>query len=125
MLVARRVVLALIALVFAAITVPSLFAPDVMAEGLGYALGNVDARNEFRAVYVGVWLATAALFALAARRPDDRSLYLACMLLLGGQVVGRLLALAFDGPPTVRILPFFVVEAIGAAVLVALRPRAP
>ncbi len=120
---ARRVVLATVALAFGGIAVASLFAPDVMAQGLGYRLDNVDARSEFRAVYVGVWLATCAVFAGAARRPDDRARFAVCVLLLGGQVLGRTLSLVLDGAPTMKVLPWFGIEVLGVVVLLALRPR--
>ena len=68
---ARRVLLALTALVFLGVAVGSLVAPHEMAAGLGYRLDNVDALNEFRAVYVGMWLAMAALLALAFRRIEE------------------------------------------------------
>ncbi len=121
---ARRILLALVALVFAAIAVGSLVVPHEMAKGLGYTLANTDALNEFRAIYVGLWLATAAIFALAARRVENALLGDVCALLLLGQVAGRVASLLIDGAPSERIWPIFAVELIGGLALLAVRPSA-
>jgi hypothetical protein len=120
---ARRFVLAIVAIVFGAIALASLIVPDTMADGLGYRLDNVDARNEFRAIYVGLWLATCTIFAASARRPDDRSLFFVCVLLLAGQVAGRLGSLALDGVPSMKVATPFMVETLGVVALFLLRPR--
>lgn len=112
--VTRRIILALTALVFAAVAVGSLLAPHEMAEGLGYTLASSDALNEFRAIYVGLWLATASIFALASRRVENALLGDLCALLLIGQVAGRMASLVLDGPPSERIWPMFAAE--GSAV---------
>ncbi len=114
---ARQGVLGLVGAVYALIAVASFVAPDTMAAGLGYRLDNVDARNEYSAIYVGLWLATALIFGLSARRPRDRSLLLVCLLLIAGQVVGRLAAAATAGLPTARLLPPSLIEAVGTLVL--------
>jgi len=118
----RRILLAIVALVFAAIAIGSLVAPHEMAEGLGYTLANRDALNEFRAIYVGLWLATAALFALASRRVENALLGDLCALLLLGQVAGRVVSLVLDGAPSERIWPIFAAELVGGIALVAFRP---
>jgi ABC-type thiamin/hydroxymethylpyrimidine transport system permease subunit len=120
----RRLILALIALVFAAVALGSLVAPHELAEGLGYTLANTDALNEFRAIYVGLWLATAAIFALAAGRVANALLGDVCALLLLGQVAGRLVSLVLDGPPSERIWPMFAAELIGGVALLVVRPSA-
>ena len=125
MLLARRALLVIVAFVFAAIAIASRAMPDTMADGLGYRLDNIDAQNEYSAIYVGLWLATCAIFVSAARKPEDRSLYMVCVLLLAGQTVGRVLSVVIDGVPSVKTAPAFVVEAIGVVALLALRPRSP
>lgn len=119
---ARQVLLGIVALVFTGIAVASLIAPHTMADGLGYTLTNVDALSEFRAIYVGLWLATAALFVVAIRRIDDPLLGDLGGILVLGQVFGRVLSLVIDGPPTARIWPIFVLEAIGGLAILAVRP---
>ena len=119
---ARRTILGLAALVFAAVAFGSLTAPQKMAEGLGYSLANADGLNEFRAIYVGLWLATAALLALAARRVENALLGDVCALLLLGRVAGRVASLVLDGPPSERIWPMFAVELLAGVALLAIRP---
>ncbi|MDP2339850.1 MAG: DUF4345 domain-containing protein [Deltaproteobacteria bacterium] len=120
----HRVVLAVTGLVYLVIAVASLVVPDAMAAGLGYRLDNADAHNEYAAVYVGLWTATALIFAIAARRPDDRTLLLVCLLLVAGQVVGRTAGIALHGLPSARLLPSIVVEIVGTLVLGWLLRRA-
>ena len=107
---------------FTGVAVGSALAPHKMAAGLGYTLDNVDALNEFRAIYVGLWLATAGLLIIALRRINDPLLGdLGAMLVLG-QTSGRLLSLLLDGTPSVRIWPLFILEAIGGLALLIVRP---
>jgi len=110
---ARQVLLALTALVFTGIAVGSVFAPHEMAGGVGYSLDNVDALSEFRAVYVGLWLATAVLLVVALRRIHEAVLGDLCAILVLGQTGGRLLSLLLDGTPSGRVWPVFILEAVG------------
>ena len=119
---ARQVVLGLTALVFLGIAAGSLVAPHAMAHGLGYRLDSIDALSEFRAIYVGLWLATALLMLVAARRAELTILGDLAGLLVLGQVLGRLVSLVLDGMPSARIWAPFVLEAIGGLAILALRP---
>jgi hypothetical protein len=119
---ARQILLGTVALVFTAIAVGSAVAPDTMAEGLGYSLDSVDARSEFRAVYVGVWLATAVLLVAALRRIAEPLLGDLSGLFVLSQALGRTLSLLQDGPPSARIWPLFVLEALGGLALLLVRP---
>ena len=121
----RRILLGLTAVVFAGIAVASLLAPHRMAEGLGYTLGNVDALSEFRAVYVGLWLATAGLLLVALRRIQEPLLGDLGALLVLGQTGGRILSVLLDGMPSARVWPIFILEAIGGLALLAVRPSEP
>jgi hypothetical protein len=120
MLKARQAVLAVVGVVFTCIAVASLVVPHVMAEGLGYRLDNVDALSEFRAIYVGLWLAHAVIMFGAARRPDTVLADVAGVL-VAGQVVGRVFSLTLDGVPD-KLIPISMVEALGAALILGLRP---
>ncbi len=102
---ARQVLLGLTALVFAGIAVASLVMPREMAEGLGYSLNSVDALSEFRAVYVGLWLATAVLMVVALRRVREAILGDLCAILVLGQTVGRVVSLLLDKMPSGRVWP--------------------
>jgi hypothetical protein len=121
----RQILLGLTATVFASIAVASLLVPHQMAEGLGYTLGSVDALSEFRAVYVGLWLATAALLLVALRRIQEPVLGDLGALLVLGQTGGRILSLWLDGMPSARVWPIFVLEAIGGLALLVVRPSEP
>jgi ABC-type thiamin/hydroxymethylpyrimidine transport system permease subunit len=119
---ARQAVLGVTALVFTGVALGSALVPHTMAAGLGYTLDNVDALNEFRAIYVGLWLATAALLIIALRRIDEPLLGDVAAMLVLGQTGGRLLSLLLDGTPSMRIWPVFILEAIGGLVLLIVRP---
>jgi hypothetical protein len=121
----RRFLLGVPALVFVLVALASLVAPHWMAEGLGYSLASVDALSEFRAVYVGVWLATAALLVVALRRVQDALLGDLCAVLILGQTFGRVVSLLLDGIPSGRVWPMFILEALGGAALLLVRPSAP
>lgn len=120
---ARQVLLGLAAAVFAGVALGSVVVPHKMAEGLGYRLDNVDALNEFRAVYVGLWLATAVLLVVALRRIREPLLGDLGALLILGQTVGRILSVLLDGPPTSRIWPMFLLEGLAGVALLLVRPN--
>jgi Domain of unknown function (DUF4345) len=121
----RQVLLGLTAAVFASIAVASLLVLHTMAAGLGYTLGSVDALSEFRAVYVGLWLATAALLVVALRRIQERVRGDLGALLVLGQTGGRLLSLGLDGMPSASVWPIFILEALGGLALLVVRPSEP
>lgn len=118
----RQGLLRLTALVFTGIAIGSLIGPHDMAKGLGYSLNSVDALSEFRAIYVGLWLATAVLLLAAAHRVREAILGDMCAILVLGQVVGRLLSIMLDGVPSGRVLPMLALEAIGGLALLFVRP---
>ncbi|MBK7996264.1 MAG: DUF4345 family protein [Blastocatellia bacterium] len=64
---ARQIVLVLAALVFILVAIAALVIPHKMASQMGYTLVNINGLNEFRAIYVGVWFATAILLIVAAK----------------------------------------------------------
>jgi hypothetical protein len=120
----RRIVLGAPVLVFGGVAVASLVKPHLMVEGLGYRLENVDALSEYRAIYVGLWLAHATLFVIALRRLSEPVFGDLGALLILGQVVGRLVSLALDGVPD-KVLPFFALETLAGLAILLVRPAAP
>jgi hypothetical protein len=120
---ARQVLLGVTAAVFAGLAIHALVDPHGTAAHIGYRLDNPDAMSEFRAIYVGLWLATAALLVVALRRVDEPILGDLGALLVAGQVFGRVVSLVLDGPPTARLWPIAGLEAVGAAALFLVRPR--
>ena len=121
----RQVLLGLTAAVFVAIAMASLVVPKTMAEGLGYSLSSVDALSEFRAVYVGLWLATAVLLVVAIRRVQEALLGDLCAILVLGQTAGRIISLLLDGVPSGKVWPIFLLEAVGGLALLVVRPSGP
>ena len=122
---ARRFLLGVTSLVFACVAMANLVAPRTMARGIGYTLDTVDALSEFRAVYVGVWLAKAVLMAVAFRRVHEALLGDLCAILLLGQTGGRILSVLLDGVPSAKVWPWFVLEAVGGVALIVVRPSGP
>lgn len=121
----RRVLLGLTAAVFVAIAIASLVAPRAMAQGLGYSLLSVDALSEFRAIYVGLWLASAVCLVVAMRQVHVALLGDFCAILVLGQTAGRIISLLLDGIPSKRVWPIFLLEAVGGIALLGVRPSEP
>ncbi|MFY9224605.1 MAG: DUF4345 family protein, partial [Blastocatellia bacterium] len=87
---ARQIILILAALVFILVAVAALVIPHKMASQMGYTLANINGLNEFRAIYVGVWLATAILLVVAAKNIKNTLLSDLGAILILGQTFGRL-----------------------------------
>jgi hypothetical protein len=118
----RKTLLLLVALVFAAIAAYALCAPQSMAQGLGYTLQAPNGYSEFFAVYVGVWLATAALAVYAAAHLPQPLIGDIVALLVLAQPVGRCIAILGHGLPTGLLLYVFILEIVGGAALLTVRP---
>ena len=96
-----RVLLAGLALAFAATSASAFLSPQGLLEPLGIQLTGPDALAEIRAAYGGFFAMTAALCAVGALRASNRGLALALLALLqAGFVGGRLLSGWLDGPAT-------------------------
>lgn len=114
----RRISLAGSGLTFGTIALLAIVWPQAVAGRYGLHLDGVDAFNEFRAVFVGFWLALATAMIIAARRPALTILGDLCGLALLLQAAGRLLSVAVDGKPSLPFLGAMIGEAIaGATVL--------
>jgi hypothetical protein len=109
---ARRVVLLVVGAMFAVLGLLSLrnHAP------------SVDVANEWRAIYVGLWLAQAVYFVVAARNVRLPILGDLGALLLLGQPAGRLVSLAVDGMPSPRMWIWFALEVVGGVAILLVRP---
>ncbi len=121
-LAARRAILAVSALTFAAIAVASLIDPHGAAATFDYRLETTNSLSEHRAVYVGLWLAHVVVLGWAAYRVDLLHLGDVAGLLILGQVVGRVLSLLLDGLPDIRIAPVAVAELAAGCLLFVTRP---
>jgi Domain of unknown function (DUF4345) len=122
--IVRRILLVLTALIFIVIAVRAVFAPEQMASGLGYFLTGSNGYSEFYAIYLGVWLATAALAILAAVRIRQPLIGDLVAMFVLAQPVGRLFALVRFGLPEGLLLAMFVLEAVGGLLIFSVRPSA-
>ena len=120
----RRILLSLTALVFIVIAARGVFAPEQMAAGLGYVLTGPNGHSEFYAIYLGVWLATAALAILAAVRVRQPLIGDLVAMFVLAQPVGRLFALVRFGLPEGLLLAMFALEAFGGLLILGVRPSA-
>ena len=116
----RRVVLGVAAVVFVLIAVQAILRPDQLL--LGRHLDSIDSYNEFRAIYLGLWLATAVLLVIAAQRIREPVLADLGALLILGQVFGRVVSLLADGVPGPRVWGIFMLELLGGAAILLVRP---
>jgi hypothetical protein len=118
----RRAVLLITAAVFVLIAARANLQPRFAH--LGKHLDGVDALNEFRAIYLGLWLAQAALLVIATRRVREPILGDLGALLILGQVFGRLVSLVVDGMPGPSIWAIGTLELVGGVVILLVRPAA-
>lgn len=119
---ARQILLGLTAAVFALLAVRSAWVPARVARELGYTLHGANAYSELHAIYVGLWLAHAALGGWAMLHVDQALLGDILALLVLGQPLGRLIALPRYGWPQGPLLAFFALEVVGGAALLCVRP---
>lgn len=106
---------------FVLIAVLAVLRPEQLL--LGRHLDDIDDRSEFRAIYLGLWLATAAQLLIAARRIREPLLGDLGALLILGQVFGRLVSLSADGVPGPRVWTIFALELVGGAAILLVRPE--
>ena len=118
----RLFLLAVVALVFAAIAIRAFFTPEKVAAELGYKITGVNGYSELFAVYVGVWLATAALAVLAAVRIDEPILGDLVALFVLAQPFGRIVSMLRYGRPQGALFFMFFVEVLGGVLLLLVRP---
>ncbi|MFE9580400.1 DUF4345 family protein [Nocardia sp. NPDC006044] len=115
------VLIALVALFFAAMGVYGLLRPSQLADPLGLLADRPDARAEVRAVYGGFGIAIAVILGLAAADVGDLR-FGACVTVaaaLGGMAVGRVWSGIVESPSAFFPVWFYLVlEVIMAAMLI-------
>ncbi|MEV6557687.1 DUF4345 family protein [Nocardia sp. NPDC051756] len=115
------VLIALVALFFAAMGVYGLLRPSQLADPLGLLADRADARAEVRAVYGGFGIAIAVILGLAAADVGDLR-FGACVTVaaaLGGMAAGRVWSGFVESPSAFFPVWFYLVlEVIMAAMLV-------
>ncbi len=119
----RQVLLALTALVFLILALRTWWVPDQVARELGYGVSDANGYSELHAIYVGLWLAHAALGVFAFVHVDQAVLGDILALLILGQPLGRLIAIPRHGLPSGPLLVFFSLEVVGGLALLVVRPE--
>lgn len=118
----RQILLCLTALTFLVLAVRTVFSPAKVASELGYTLVGANGHSELYAIYVGLWIASAALAFFAAARVGDALLGDIVAMLVLAQPFGRCIALVRHGMPRGPLLAFFALEVVGGVLLLAVRP---
>lgn len=99
-----RILLAALALAFAAPALTAFLSPQALFDPIGIPLQGPDALAEIRAAYGGFFSVTAVLCALGAVHASMRGLVLGGLALLqGGFVLGRTLSWWIDGTATLPV----------------------
>ncbi|CAN7159015.1 DUF4345 family protein [Acidovorax sp. LjRoot129] len=121
----RQIFFGITAAVFLAIATRAWLAPEKMAAGLGYTLRAPNGYSELFAVYIGIWVATAALALVAAYKVKDALPGDLLAMFVLAQPAGRLLALPEWGPPQGTLFVMFIIEVVGGLALLLVRPSGP
>ncbi|MEQ1688154.1 MAG: DUF4345 family protein [Sphingopyxis sp.] len=118
----RQVLLALTALTFIGFALWALFSPANLASQLGYAINGANGHSEFRAIYIGLFIAQAVLACAAAFRIHDALLGDLVALFLLAQPVGRIVAIPQHGLPHGLLRLLFGLEIVSGLLLLGVRP---
>lgn len=110
------------AFTYIVIALLALAAPEKLANSMGMILTGANSYSEFYAVYVGVWLATASLALLAARRIQDAQLGDLSAMFVLAQPAARLLAALFFGWPQGSMMNVMLAELVGGLLILLIRP---
>jgi len=118
-----RLLLWFSAVVFGAIGLYFLAAPEQAAASIGLTLDNATARTDVRATYGGMVLGVAVFFGWAALAEGRYEAGLWSMALVyGGLALGRVMAIAQGERPEAMIWTFLVIEvAVAVASVLLLR----
>ncbi|MEQ1508945.1 MAG: DUF4345 family protein [Sphingopyxis sp.] len=118
----RQALLALTALTFVGFALWALFSPANLAQQLGYTINDANGHSEFRAIYIGLFIAQAALAITAAYRVHDALWGDMVALFLLAQPAGRLVALPRYGMPYGLLRLLFGLEIVSGLALLGVRP---
>ena len=100
----------------------TLLHPFSLAKILGYQLDNQNAKSEFHAIYIGVFLAQAVLCVFASFQIEQVVLGDLVALFVLAQPVGRFVALFRSGSPKGQLKLITMTEIIGGILLLLIRP---
>lgn len=118
----RKVLLLATSAIFLVNAGYTLLATEKWASLLGFSLQYPNGHSEIFAVYFGIWLATALLCLLAAKRIQEPIFGDLVAMFLLAQPVGRLVASIQFGFPQGVHIGFFVLELLGGLAVLAVRP---
>ncbi len=119
----RQSALLLTGVVFTFYALWTLFRPHSLAKTLGFQLDNENAKSEFHAIYVGVFLAQTVLCIFACLHIDQVLLGDLVAVFVLSQPVGRIVALFRNGFPKGQLRFITITEIIGGIGLLLIRPN--
>ncbi|BFP41703.1 hypothetical protein FGF1_25480 [Flavobacteriaceae bacterium GF1] len=120
--VLRQSVLILTGVIFTFYACWTLFRPHSLARILGYQLNNHNAKSEFHAIYIGVFLAQAVLCVFAGLHIEQVLLGDLVAIFVLSQPVGRIVALFRNGFPKRQLRLITITEIVGGILLLLIRP---
>lgn len=118
----RQFLLGATGLIFLLLAIRAAVQPDAIAREVGLLPSGANGYSELHAIYLGLWLMHALLAGYALLHVQDALPGDVLALLLLGQPLGRLWALPRYGWPQGPLRVFFVLEIIGGAALLLVRP---
>lgn len=110
-------------LAFLLIAIGVLFSTEKAAYLYGYTLNGIDGHNEFRAVYIGLWIGLTILFFTAVRKIDLPVLGDIALVMVLLQSLGRVLSFVMDGIPDKRFIFVFFIEFVSSVIGLMMRPQ--
>ena len=119
----RKFALDISGLTFLVIAILAIFFPREVAKAYGFALDNIEAFDEFRAIFTGFWTGLAILLFTAAKRMDNVTLGNMGGLLILCQSLGRVLSFFLDGKPNLLFEISFVLELSLSLAILLSRPK--
>lgn len=121
-----RLFLGFIALSIGAIGILYLFDPNLLLARYDLVTGSAGMDNMLRSTYGGLFLASAAIFAMGvfvARRRRDALAFVA--IFMTGAALGRIASILAVGAPPLTIMPLLYFEIAATLIAVALFIRSP
>ena len=113
----RMVVFFAASVIYLLIVLQALTQPQQVMRDLGAKFEGANGLSEFHAIYVGIWLITAAMLIYAGLHPEQQVLAQFAALMVLAQPLGRLVALIRAGLPEGKLRVMFALEAVGGVLL--------
>lgn len=121
-----RLFLAFNAIAIGSIGLLYMIDPNILLGRYDLQAGSAGMDNMLRSAYGGVFLISAAVFALGVFQPNRRRDALAFLaLFMAGAAIGRGVSVIAAGPPPDAILPLLYFEVVVCALALVLIRHAP